>query len=146
MFTKKLLFSPQEEALIITSIKEAEKNTSGEIRVHIEKKCKGNEFERGLVVFEKLKMHDTKDRNAVLFYLAAESKKLAIIADEGINQKVPANFWDNIRDGLVAHFKTENYTLGLAEAITKCGLQLKTYFPYQSDDTNELLDTISYKV
>lgn len=138
-------FSKAQEAVIIEAIKTAEKDTSGEIRVHIEPKCEGNEFERALEVFKKLGMYKTKDHTGVLFYVAVESRKLAIVADKGINDKVSPDFWDNIRDGLIQHFKTGNHATGLAEGIIKCGQQLKAFFPYQSNDTNELPNNISYK-
>jgi uncharacterized membrane protein len=145
MFFKKAIFSKQQEAIIIEAIKVAEKNTSGEIRVHVESNCDKNEFERALEVFSKLNMHQTKEHNGVLIYVAMDSRKLAIVADKGINEKVPVNFWHEIRDGMIQQFQKQNHAEGIAEGIIKCGQQLKKFFPYRSNDTNELPDSISYK-
>lgn len=145
MLFEKRFFSPQDETIIINAIQEAEKNTSGELRVHVEKSCKGDPFDRAVAVFHKLNMQATRQQNAVLFYIAHGSQKLAIVAGKGINDVVPANFWDTIRNQLVQEFKNGNTAIGLAAAITQCGLQLQHFFPWQSDDTNELPNTISYK-
>ncbi len=145
MLFSKPFFSAQDEAIVINAIQTAEKNTSGEVRVHIEKTCKGLVFERGLEVFHKLEMQNTREKNAVLIYIAHQSNKLAIVAGEGINAVVPPNFWDEIRDGMITAFREKNYAIGLAEAITRCGLQLQQFFPWQNNDTNELPNTISYK-
>jgi len=83
-----------EQAQIVKAIESAELNTSGEIRVHLESLCSGDPFKRAVYLFNKLKMHKTKDRNGVLIYIAFESKKFAIIGDSGINEKVSDNFWD----------------------------------------------------
>ena len=100
-------------------------------------------MERALEVFYFLKMDATELKNGVLFYVAVKSKKFAILGDEGINKLVPANFWDTEKDILAAHFSKEEYAIGLQQAITKVGEKLKAFFPYQSDDTNELSDEIS---
>lgn len=145
MLFEKRFFSPQDETIIINAIQEAEKSTSGELRVHVEKNCKGDPFERALAVFHKLNMQTTRQQNAVLFYISYGSKKLAIVAGKGINEVVPPGFWDTIRDQLIQEFKKGNTAIGLASAITQCGLKLQQFFPWQSDDTNELPNTISYK-
>ncbi len=133
----------EEEQAIVSAIKNAEKNTSGEIRVHIEKTTDKPPMERALEVFYFLKMDATELKNGVLFYVAVKSKKFAILGDEGINKLVPANFWDTEKDILAAHFSKEEYAIGLQQTITKVGEKLKAFFPYQSDDTNELSDEIS---
>jgi len=138
-------FSKEQQNKIVQAIKEAELNTSGEIKVHIEKKCKGDVLDRAAFIFKKLRMHKTKLRNGVLIYLAIEIRKFAIIGDAGINSKVPENFWDNIKDNMLEHFKNENFTEGLTEAILIVGNQLKTYFPFQKDDVNEINDEISFE-
>jgi len=90
------LFSPEQKAHIVASIKEAETQTSGEIQVHIESRCKGSVLDRAAKVFEMLKLNQTKDRNGVLVYLAVEDHKFAILGDAGINSLVPANFWESV--------------------------------------------------
>lgn len=140
---KKKFFTKKQEEEIINAIKTAETNTSGEIKVHVESKCEGDAFGRGLQVFGELEMHKTEARNGVLFYLATKDHKFAIVADEGINAVVSDNFWDNIKDDMQVHFKAKAFTEGLSEGILAAGEELKTHFPYQSDDKNELSDDIS---
>lgn len=137
-------FSKEEQNLIVEAIKEAEKNTSGEIQVHIESHCKKEVLDRAVDVFEKLKMHKTKDRNGVLFYLAYKDRKFAILGDAGINSVVPHNFWDNIKEDMESAFRQGAFTSGLCEGIKKAGTQLKAHFPYKENDKNELSDEISF--
>ena len=142
--TARNYFSKQEKEDITLAIKNAELDTSGEIRVHIENTCKGDAKDQAAYLFEKLSMHKTQLRNGVLFYLAVKNRKFAILGDAGINQKVPENFWDNIRDTMFGRFKENKFADGLAEGITMAGKQLKEHFPYQTDDVNELPDEISF--
>ena len=139
---EEFLTQTQEQDLI-EAIKIAEKNTSGEIRVHIEKNSETPPMERALEVFYFLKMDKTAQRNGVLFYIAVESKKFAIIGDEGINNLVPENFWDTEKELVLTHFKKGEFTKGLELAIIEVGKKLVTFFPYQSNDINELPDEIS---
>ena len=132
-----------QEQDLIEAIKIAEKNTSGEIRVHIEKSTKIPPMERALEVFYFLKMDRTEQRNGVLFYIAVESKKFAILGDEGINNLVPENFWNTEKELVLSHFKKGEFTTGLELAIKEVGRKLVTFFPYQSNDINELPDEIS---
>lgn len=134
-----------QEQQIVQAIQEAERNTSGEIRVHIENVCKGSELDRAVEVFADLHMHQTKFRNGVLFYIALESHHFAVIGDGGINAVVPDNFWDEVKDVVLTDFKAGRYVEGLAKGIQLAGQQLKSYFPYdQKGDTNELKDDISF--
>lgn len=139
------LFTEQQQQQVQDAIAQAELNTSGEIRVHIDKRCKEEPMKMAIAVFEKLGMHKTEQRNAVLFYLAMDDKKLAILGDKGINEAVPTNFWDEIRDLMVSHFKKGEFTEGLSKGIVMAGEQLKTAFPYQSDDTNELSNELTFE-
>ena len=139
------LFTEQQQKQVQDAIAQAELNTSGEIRVHIDKRCKEEPMKMAIAVFEKLGMHKTEQRNAVLFYLAMDDKKLAILGDKGINEAVPTNFWDEIRDLMVSHFKKGEFTEGLSKGIVMAGEQLKSAFPYQSDDTNELRNEITFE-
>lgn len=139
------LFTEQQQKQVQDAIAQAELNTSGEIRVHIDKRCKEEPMKMAIAVFEKLGMHKTEQRNAVLFYLAMDDKKLAILGDKGINEAVPSNFWDEIRDLMVSHFKKGEFTEGLSKGIVMAGEQLKSAFPYQSDDTNELSNEITFE-
>jgi len=138
------LFTDSEKQQIVEAIKSAELNTSGEIRVHIERKCKEDVLDRAAFIFDQLDMQKTELRNGVLFYLAVEDRKFAILGDQGINLKVPKGFWDESRDLILSNFKEGNYAKGLAEGIKLSGEQLKEHYPYQSDDVNELSDEISF--
>lgn len=144
MFGKKKFFNPEEEKQIVNAIKAAEKNTSGEIKVHVDRYCKIDPYIMAVHVFGRTGMIYTEQRNGVLFYLAHGDQKFAIAGDTGINEKVPANFWDSVKEHVLAKFKEGKYADGLSEGITMAGEQLKAYFPYQSDDVNELPDDISY--
>lgn len=138
-------FTAAESEQIVQAIRDAEKSTSGEIRVHLEERCKGEALKRAIEIFGKLKMNATEQHNGVIFYLATEDKKFAIYGDKGINEKVPADFWQHTRDIMQGHFKEGRFAQGLSEGILQAGQQLKTYFPYQKDDVNELDDNISYQ-
>lgn len=137
-------FSISLKKAVEAAIAEAELNTSGEIRVHIEKSCPGEVLDRAALIFEKLGMHKTKLRNGVLFYVSSKDHKFAILGDVGINQKVPANFWDEIKEEMKNYFKMNNYEKALCSGILKAGEQLKKFFPWQKDDTDELSNEISY--
>ena len=137
-------FLEQEKEDITIAIKNAELDTSGEIRVHVENTCQGDVKDQAAYFFEKLEMHKTEQRNGVLFYLAIKNRKFAILGDAGINNVVPENFWDDIRDHMLNHFRENNFIDGLVEGITMAGQQLKEHFPYQTDDVNELPDEISF--
>jgi len=137
-------FTKEQQAQILASVKEAEKDTSGEIRVHIETSFTGDVLDRAAWVFKKLDMHKTNDRNGVLFYLAVNDRKFAIIGDAGINASVPEGFWNDISGLLVKNFKEGKFTEGLSEGILLAGKQLQAHFPYKKDDVNELSDEISF--
>jgi uncharacterized membrane protein len=137
-------FTAENKLQIANAIRVAELNTSGEIRVHIEKYCKGDALDQAAYVFEKLEMHKTQLRNGVLFYLAVEDHKFAILGDAGINQKVSDDFWEKTKEVVLAKFKEGNLTEGLTSGILTAGEQLKTHFPYMKDDTNELSNDISF--
>lgn len=137
-------FSKEQQAQILAAVKEAEMETSGEIRVHIESSLKGEVLDRAAWLFKKLGMHDTAERNGVLFYLAVDDRKFAIIGDAGINAKVPGGFWDDISELLKNNFKEGKFTEGLSEGILLAGKHLKMHFPHKSDDVNELPDEVSF--
>lgn len=137
-------FSSEQKERIREAIRSAEKDTSGEIRVHIDKKCKGDALDRAAYIFEKLAMHKTNLRNGVLFYLAVDDHKFAILGDAGINNVVQDNFWDHIKEVMADKFRDGDFTGGLETSILMAGEQLKKHFPYKTDDINELPDDISF--
>ncbi len=138
--------TPEDEAQIVNAIKEAETNTSGEIRVHIENTCEMETLDRATQVFAYLHMHQTKLRNGVLFYVAIKSHKFAVLGDGGINAVVPPNFWNEVTNLVIGHFKEGKYAEGLSKGVLMAGEQLKAYFPYAGDhsDINELDNNISF--
>jgi len=136
-------FTEAELQQIRDAIALAELRTSGEIRVHIDKKCFGNPVKKAIRVFNSLGMYRTKQRNAVLIYVATQHHKLAIIGDQGINAHVPDHFWDDERELMISYFKQGHFIEGLTEGIGKVGEQMKSAFPYEEGDVNELDNEIT---
>lgn len=135
--------SEEEEQEVIAAIQQAERNTSGEIRVHIERRCQGELWQRAMEVFHLLKMDNTKRDNGVLIYVAIEDRKFIIYGDKGINEVVPPGFWESTKDSIASHFKKGNFKQGLVEGILKAGDQLQRHFPWKEGDQNELSNEIS---
>ncbi|WP_104734618.1 TPM domain-containing protein [Hanstruepera ponticola] len=133
----------KEEQDIVSAIRQAEKNTSGEIRVHIENSTKLDVFDRAKEVFHMLKMDNTKQQNGVLIYVAVEDRTFVIFGDEGINKVVESDFWDTTRDAILKEFKKGDFKQGLINGVLKAGKVLETYFPWHQADTNELPNDIS---
>lgn len=138
-------FTDERLAEIGAAIKQAEKATSGEIRLYVEDKCKEDVLDHAAFLFAELKMHKTELRNGVLFYLAMQDHKFAILGDAGINAKVEKDFWDHIKAEMLTHFKQGRFAEGLETGITMAGKALAEHFPYQKGDTNELSDEIIVK-
>lgn len=136
--------SESDKIAIQEAIRRAEELTSGEIRVHIDQNCKGNPLERAIQVFNKLKMQATKERNGVLIYLSFKDKKLAILGDIGIDEKVGSDFWTSTKDQLILDFKNNQFTEGITNAVIEVGKRLKKYFPHQADDSDELSNEITF--
>lgn len=132
-----------EEQEIVQAIALAERNTSGEIRVHIENHSETPPIARAQEVFNFLEMFKTEARNGVLFYVGVADKKFAIIGDIGIDDVVEDDFWDCTKDIVLENFKNKKYKEGLVAGINRAGERLKEFFPYESDDTNELSNEIS---
>jgi uncharacterized membrane protein len=137
------MLTASEKEEIQESIRLAELKTSGEIRVHIDKKCDSDPFEKAVSVFNKLKMYETHERNGVLIYISFSDRKLAIIGDEGINNVVPTDFWESTKNELIFRFKRNEFAQGIIDAVTEAGKQLQQYFPVKSDDKNELSNEIT---
>jgi uncharacterized membrane protein len=143
VFFKKQIFTSEQKQQIVAAICEAEKVTSGQIKVHLEAKCPKEPMARALEVFHQLGMHKTTHKNAVLIYLAYGDKKFAIVGDSGIHAVVPANFWDGTKEVMKGHFKKGEFLEGTLFAIKEAGSHLQQYFPHQANDTNELSNEIS---
>ncbi len=142
--TARNFFTPGQKKDIQQAILNAELDTSGEIRVHIENTCTGDIFDRASYLFKELNIHKTERRNGVLFYLAVKDRKFAILGDKGINKVVTDDFWDDIRKILRDNFRDGEFTKGLVDGITLVGTKLKKHYPYQTGDINELPDEISF--
>lgn len=144
MFYPEKFIGKEDEGRLMASIREAEKNTSGEICVHFQKKIRGPVLDAALKTFKTLKLDQTASKNGVLIFIVPSSRQFAILGDKGINDIVPENFWDDIILDLQTYFKADKMVEGLCLNIEKIGEKLKTHFPYQSNDQNELPDEISY--
>ncbi|MES2593014.1 MAG: TPM domain-containing protein [Bacteroidota bacterium] len=137
-------FTEEQKLAIQKSIADAELNTSGEIRVHVDNECKEDVLDKAANIFHGLKMDATELRNGVLFYLAVKDHKFAILGDKGINEKVPHDFWDHIKDTMLAYFKQKEFTEGLCTGIEMAGDKLKAHFPLQHDDADELSNDMTF--
>ena len=135
--------SKNENASILAAIREAESKTSGEIRVHLDRRCAIDPQAAAKAAFEKLGMHATEEKNGVLLYLATQDKAFAVIGDAGIDAKVEPAFWDGLRDRLGKSFSEDRFGDGLAAAIAEIGAKLAASFPRKAGDKNELSDDIS---
>ena len=140
----KNFLTPEQEKEIVTALRSAEKNTSGEIRINLEEHSKKEAYDRAADVFDMLEMHKTKQRNGVLIYIAVEDRTLVILGDTGINDVVAPDFWESTKDLIILNFKNDNITKGLVEGVLMAGEQLKLHFPYSKSDKNELPDEISF--
>ncbi|MGB0849662.1 MAG: TPM domain-containing protein [Bacteroidia bacterium] len=136
--------SEEEERKVLQSIAEAELNTSGEIRIHIDKWCKTDPVFKANNVFSHLKMEKTEARNGVLLYVALKEKKFAIVGDKGIDAVVPRDFWESTASIMRKNFSAGTVVEGICKGVQEVGVQMKKYFPYESGDINELPDEISY--
>lgn len=145
MAVEDTFFSETEQKIIVDAIQQAEKQTSGEIKVHVEAKCSSEDvMERATEVFGLLNLHLTKERNGVLFYLAYEDRKFAVLGDQGIHEKVTDDFWNSTKDLIRTYFSKSEFVEGFRAGIGEAGKQLKKHFPYNEDDINELPDDISF--
>jgi uncharacterized membrane protein len=138
-------FTPEQMGHVKASIEKAEQHNTGEIRLHVEGDCEGDPVERAVKVFHRLHMDKTKYRNAVLFYLAINHKKLAVVGDEGIHKNVSEEFWHKVKDHIISKFKESKYADGLSEGIEMTGDMLRKYFPRKDgENVNQLPDDISF--
>lgn len=146
-FRRKNKFLTEEEyRQILQAIQLAEKETSGEVRVYVESKCSFMDaLDRAKEVFDKLKMQNTTERNAVLIYVAVRHHQLAIFGDEGIHKKVGTEYWNRLVKQMIDHFHGKNFAEGIRQSIFEIGQDLKKYFPYHNNsDKNELPDDIQF--
>lgn len=144
MPSAKNFLNPAQQQLVLKAIAEAEMATAGEIRVHLENFCLFDPVVAAGKIFLKLGMHQTKERNGVLIYLATYSRKIAIIGDQGIHERLGTEFWSAMVQKMISNLREDQKAEGLSACIRECGNQLKHFFPRLEDDTNELSNDISY--
>ena len=137
-------FSEENWKKILSAIQDAERNTSGEIRLFVEDTCKGEVLDRAAFIFRELKMHETKSRNGVLFYLAVKDHKFAILGDSGIHSTVHKDFWDDIKLEMQNHLTAGDFVTALSKGIHMAGEAMKKSFPFDKGDKNELSDEIIF--
>jgi len=137
-------FFKEEELYISNAVSEAERGTSGEIRVHIDRYCKTNPLLKAQNLFHHLKMDETELRNGVIIYVSIDDKQVAIFGDKGINEKVEADFWDSTLTKMTEQFKQGKMVEGISAGLIEAGIKLKTHFPISDNDINELPNEISY--
>jgi uncharacterized membrane protein len=140
----KRFLTEDEKRQVDQAIKKAERETSGEIKLFIDRFSWGKIEEKAGRLFRKLGLSRTKERNGVLIYLVTTNREFLIYGDEGINKNVPENFWDEIKKRMEEGFSRGDFGKTLAEAIETIGIQLKTYFPCSKDDKNEITDEVEY--
>lgn len=139
------LLSEEDEARVIAAIRAAEAQTSGEIRVHVERRATGDALSAARGWFHRLGMDETKERNGILFYIAVDERAFAIVGDAEIHARVGEAFWQALRDRMQGAFAEGSPGGGLAKAIDEAGARLAEHFPRKKDDRNELTDEISYR-
>ncbi|HZN56036.1 MAG TPA: TPM domain-containing protein [Candidatus Polarisedimenticolaceae bacterium] len=137
------LLDEEDESRVLAAIRSAEQRTSGEIRVHVERRCEVDAMEAGRRWFSRLGMDATADRNGILFYVAVDDRRFAIVGDTGIHAKVGEAFWNALRDAMAEEFAKGNPVAGLVRAIGEAGERLAEHFPRSAGDRNELSDEIS---
>lgn len=144
-FKKKKFFSPEEQRLIVSAIQNAERCTSGEVRVYVESRCSYMDaIDRAVEIFTKMGMQATEERNAVLIYVAIKDHQLAVLGDEGIHRKVGSEYWNEEVRKMIQDFNRDNYALGIAACVEDIGQALQQFFPYTDKDKNELSDDIHF--
>lgn len=141
--TAEAFLSAAERQRVAAAISEAEQRTSGEVRVHLEDHIEDDVLDHAAFIFEELGMHRTKDRNGVLIYVSVGDRKTAVIGDKGINERVPPNFWNDVLSVLKLHFAAGKQADGLCQAVAMVGEKLRTFHPYQRDDSDELSNEVS---
>jgi uncharacterized membrane protein len=135
--------SDDDLAAIAHAVREAEGRTSAEIRVHLDHRCKEDALQKAVVVFERLGMHRTADRHGVLIYVAVTDRKLAVIGDRGIHERVGEGYWRRVVAAVTDHFRNERPREGFVHAVGDVGEMLARHFPRRPDDQNELSDQVS---
>ncbi len=145
MITAAAFLTPDERARVAAAIGEAERRTSGEIRVHLEDHIEEDVLDHAAFLFEELGMHRTKDRNGVLIYVSVADRQAAVLGDKGVNDRVGPYFWRDVLGVLQLHFAASRHADGLCEAVRMVGEKLRDMHPYQRGDRDELSNDVSFR-
>ena len=145
-FRKSNFFSEEEKKQVVEAIQAAELTTSGEVRIFIESRCRFvDPLDRAAELFWNLKMDYTKDRNAVLVYVAVRDHQFAVFADQGIHEKVGNEFWNKEVQAMKKHFTQNHYADAVTQVVKDVGIALQFHFPFNREtDKNELPDEIIF--
>lgn len=142
---KNKFFSDEEQQLIVSAIRNAERCTSGEVRVYVESRCKYMDaLDMAIELFAQMGMQATDERNGVLVYVAIKDHQLAVFGDEGIHRKVGNEYWNRELMKMIRDFNREDYARGIAGCVEDVGQALQQFFPYTDTDKNELSDDIEF--
>lgn len=133
-----------ERARVRSAIREAERHTSGEIRVHLDIPILDEVLEHAAFVFRDLGMDRTKERNGVLIYVSVPGRQVAVIGDAGIHAKLGHDYWQEVLGAILAHFREDRFCDGLCAGVAMLGEKLRQHFPRRGDDRNELSDDVSF--
>jgi len=139
----KAFLSKLEHDRIVHAIREAETKSSGEIRVYVQRgKFNGDPLVAAQKRFQRLRMHKTQERNAVLIFVAPRTHKFAVVGDKAIHEKCGDEFWQRIIDRMRTHFQNEKFSQALVDAIAEIGKVLAAHFPKRPTSANELPDDV----
>ena len=137
------LFTEDDLAAVTSAVVEAERHTSAEIRVHLDHSCEGNALEQAIKVFERLGMHRTDERNGVLLYISLTDRKLAVIGDKGIHERVGEAYWHALVAAVRERMRQRQTRDGLVHALAEVGRELGRHFPRHPHDKNQLSNDVS---
>ncbi|MDZ7771945.1 MAG: TPM domain-containing protein [Balneolaceae bacterium] len=135
----------EQEQTVVRAIAQAEKQTSGEIRIHMEEHAPREPLERAARLFHELGMDQTEEQNGILIYVATEDHKVAVYAGKGVHRQVEDHFWNDVLQLILEHFREERHAEGLIAAVEKSAAKLAGMYPYARGDVNELTNKISYR-
>lgn len=136
--------SPAELARVREAVRAAETRTSGEIRVHLDVAIMDDVLDHAAFVFQELAMDRTAERNGVLLYVSVPGRKVAVIGDSAIHEKLGDAYWQDVLHAVLTHFRQERFCDGLCAGVQLLGEKLREHFPHRPDDRNELSDDVSF--
>ncbi len=134
-----------DAARVKEAIEQAERRTSGEIRVSVSTFFWGDVRKVAEKAFDRLGMTATRDRNGVFFFVVPSRRRFVVLGDRGIHEKVGDEFWEKVAAAVSEKFRQGDFTGGLVHGIETVGEELALAFPYdRTGDTNELSDDVDF--